>query len=660
MTFTPDPLSAPVVLPGIDRRFQDQSDIAALTDGGYVVTWRSQITTTSSEIYQQRFDAAGSTINAPQLVAEISSNGAEPTVTALADGGWTTLWGDTGFDGRRYNADGTEVDSTRNEVISTFDPEGPNPGIGLVIVDTDLLGTDANGGDGNLPGNIGTVAVAALADGGFAMAFAYDQGSQRDETIGQIRYGATLDPTPAAILDDVDLFADRQERGEDQRDPDMVGLGDGSRVMVWQARDEDSTVQGIRAQRIGADDALIGGSFEIAPASAARRTIDPQIVALEGGGYVVAWTELINDDPGNLADVFARVYTDDGAPVGSGFQVNGITFSGQTAHSLAALADGGFVATWTQFDTIDNEWEIWGRLFDATGAARNAAFDGGNFRIDTNNNISAVNPEVTGLADGGFAVSWTTQTSTIIGGKLDTDIALRSYAAPSDAPLIADLDLTGSSGPDRLDGGLGDDTIRGLDGADTLLGGDGDDSITGGATSADLRDFISGDDGNDTIDGGYGNDELRGGAGNDVIAGGFGSDTVIGGTGDDVLTGSALSDQIFGGEGFDFINGGFGNDRVNGGADADRFFHIGSAGHGSDWIQDYNSADGDLLIYGSAGTRDQFQVNFNVTPGAGQDGVREAFVIHKPSGQILWALVDGASQDSIDLQIGGQVFDLLT
>jgi hypothetical protein len=39
--------------------------------------------------------------------------------------------------------------------------------------------------------------------------------------------------------------------------------------------------------------------------------------------------------------------------------------------------------------------------------------------------------------------------------------------------------------------------------------------------------------------------------------------------------------------------------------------------------------------------------------------VDEAFVIYRPTGQILFALVDGNGQSSINLQIGGQVFDLM-
>ncbi|SEM69626.1 calcium-binding protein [Palleronia pelagia] len=218
--------------------------------------------------------------------------------------------------------------------------------------------------------------------------------------------------------------------------------------------------------------------------------------------------------------------------------------------------------------------------------------------------------------------------------------------------------LEGYAGNDLLIGNAGNDTLRGGDGLDTLVGGDGDDLIEGGETGADLRDNIYGGDGDDTIDGGHGNDELRGDAGNDSIAGGFGADTVIGGAGDDTLTGSAFGDLIFGGDGLDFVNGGFGSDRVNGGAGGDRFFHVGIADHGSDWIQDYNAAEGDVLVYGGSATRDEFQMNVTTTPTAGADDVQEAFVIYRPTGQILWALVDGDGQDAINLSFGGQVFDL--
>jgi Ca2+-binding RTX toxin-like protein len=226
-------------------------------------------------------------------------------------------------------------------------------------------------------------------------------------------------------------------------------------------------------------------------------------------------------------------------------------------------------------------------------------------------------------------------------------------------------EIHGMRGNDRLIAGAGNDSLFGGDGTDTLNGGDGDDVIFGGSTTAVLRDLVFAGAGADSIDGGYGNDEIFGQAGNDVIAGGFGSDTLQGQEGDDVITGSALSDLVFGNAGDDFVNGGFGHDRMNGGAGADRFFHLGILDHGSDFIQDYNAAEGDRLLFGAAGaTLDQFQINLNDAIAyngekAGDDAVQEAFVIYRPTGQIMWALIDGAGQSSINLQLGADVFDLL-
>ncbi|MCV2890852.1 FG-GAP-like repeat-containing protein [Ruegeria aquimaris] len=229
--------------------------------------------------------------------------------------------------------------------------------------------------------------------------------------------------------------------------------------------------------------------------------------------------------------------------------------------------------------------------------------------------------------------------------------------------------ITGLDGNDRLLGEAGNDSLDGGLGADTLNGGDGNDTILGGPSEGDLRDVIFAGEGNDSVDAGAGNDQIFGQGGNDTIAGGFGVDEIQGQDGDDVITGSAFSDLVFGGAGNDFVNGGFGHDRINGGTGADRFFHVGVEGHGSDWVQDYNSAEGDVLLFGNALARaSDFQVNFAHTQNAegeraGDDAVQEAFVIYRPTGQIMWALVDGAGQDSITLQIGsdavGITVDLL-
>lgn len=226
---------------------------------------------------------------------------------------------------------------------------------------------------------------------------------------------------------------------------------------------------------------------------------------------------------------------------------------------------------------------------------------------------------------------------------------------------VGDDLLFGEAGNDKLFGGLGNDSLYGGEGTDTLNGGEGDDFLYGGDTAADLRDLIYGGAGNDVIDGGWGNDELYGGAGNDTLTGGFGADSLYGNEGADQISGAAGSDLIFGGAGDDWINAGFGHDRLNGGAGADTFYHVGVADHGSDWIQDYTSAEGDILAVAIAGAnRSQFQINYALTPSAGAADVAEAFVIYRPTGQVLFALVDGAAQEEINLQVGGRIYDLMT
>ncbi|MCV2890688.1 calcium-binding protein [Ruegeria aquimaris] len=225
--------------------------------------------------------------------------------------------------------------------------------------------------------------------------------------------------------------------------------------------------------------------------------------------------------------------------------------------------------------------------------------------------------------------------------------------------------LAGAAQNDRLIGDLGDDWLNGGEGSDTLNGGEGNDTILGGLALIDIRDVIFAGAGNDSVDAGAGNDLVYGMDGNDTIAGGAGVDELQGQDGDDVITGSNFSDLVFGGAGNDFVNGGFGSDRINGGAGADKFYHAGVEGHGSDWVQDYDAAEGDILLFGNASaTREQFQVNFAHTENtagerSGDDAVREAFVIYRPTGQIMWALVDGEAQGEITLRIGSEVFDLL-
>ncbi len=138
--------------------------------------------------------------------------------------------------------------------------------------------------------------------------------------------------------------------------------------------------------------------------------------------------------------------------------------------------------------------------------------------------------------------------------------------------------LTGGAGADKLLGGANDDKFRiaGSDGAgDSILGGQGSDAIevygtasavlgrfnaaaasverwvgnakglcgTAGADTLNFSalaaktglPFVDGRQGSDTLTGSRFGDDLRGGAGNDVLAGGLGRDVLTGGAGRDAF-----------------------------------------------------------------------------------------------------------------------------
>ncbi|WP_456389581.1 hypothetical protein [Profundibacter sp.] len=423
----------------------------------------------------------------------------------------------------------------------------------------------------------------------------------------------------------------------------------------------DRTTDTTRRVSIATDGSEADGNSEAPGLSADGRYVS----------FVSTATNLVAGNTDGLADLFVHDLLT-GETTQAGYAMSGT--DGQT------LSDDGRYVTFTSYasylvaDDTNNTSDIF--VSDRmTGALRrvNVAADGSQAnQTSLNASISSDGNIITFMSGASNLVSGDTT------GNFDIFTVSNPLLSDDNANILEGTQwddlffglggndtLSGLAGNDRLDGGDGDDALNGDDGQDTLIGGAGDDTLIGGTSTDDLRDTIYGGAGNDTIDGGYGNDELRGDAGNDTIAGGFGADRVIGGTGDDVLTGSALGDEIFGGDGSDFVNGGWGHDRVNGGADGDRFFHIGIFDHGSDWIQDYNAAESDVLVFGNTtATAADFQVNLAHTSDAegersGDDNVEEAFVIYRPTGQIMWALVDGGGQAEINISIGGEVFDLL-
>lgn len=126
----------------------------------------------------------------------------------------------------------------------------------------------------------------------------------------------------------------------------------------------------------------------------------------------------------------------------------------------------------------------------------------------------------------------------------------------SESPDTRGCTITGTNGPEVLEGD---------DGRDVICGGGGNDVITGGGGN----DVIYGDQGSDDIRGGGGADDIYSGAGDDTVRGNSGNDDVFGNADDDALRGSLGNDRVAGGAGLDGVRGGTGRDGLTGGAGID-------------------------------------------------------------------------------------------
>jgi hypothetical protein len=95
---------------------QSNPSVAALSDGGWLVTWTSRVGTghdASDEIHQQRFGMDGKAVG-PETLVNTFEQGTQryPSVTALKEGGWVVTWEsvfERGIYQQRYDEDGVAV-----------------------------------------------------------------------------------------------------------------------------------------------------------------------------------------------------------------------------------------------------------------------------------------------------------------------------------------------------------------------------------------------------------------------------------------------------------------------------------------------------------------------------------------------------------------------
>jgi len=159
----------------------------------------------------------------------------------------------------------------------------------------------------------------------------------------------------------INTYTDNQ-----QANPSVALLKDGSLVVVWSSEGQDGEMQGVFGQRLTATGQKLGAEFRVNQFVAYNQRT-PAVTALEDGRFVVAWVSEQQRFE-NSVDVYARLYLASGEPDGAEFRLNATDNSCATP-ALAPGWNGGFLAVWSEraIANLTNMWDVVAAKFDARG-----------------------------------------------------------------------------------------------------------------------------------------------------------------------------------------------------------------------------------------------------------------------------------------------------
>ncbi|HEX8448337.1 MAG TPA: hypothetical protein VF652_01990, partial [Allosphingosinicella sp.] len=221
----------------------------------------------------------------------------------------------------------------------------------------------------SLTGNLGDARVEALSTGGFVVTWTYDlhDGSGTNPNSGTaLRIHAQLFDSAAGKLGgELTLTSGTLVNHSDSQ---PIALANGGFAVGYSRSTSTNNVidSDVVVQLFDSAGAATGG-VTLMSASSAGSQITPSLAALAGGGFVATWQ---GTDSSGLG-IKAQLFDSAGAKVGVEFLVNTVTENYQYQPTVAALESGGFVITWTHLNSgVGNPSgnDIKGQIFSAAGA----------------------------------------------------------------------------------------------------------------------------------------------------------------------------------------------------------------------------------------------------------------------------------------------------
>lgn len=294
---------------------------------------------------------------------------------------------------------------------------------------TDRAGNKSAGSDSfNLNNPPPVDPTAALEDGGYIVTFFKPaEFSENGFDIYAQRYDAHgNEVNPAFIVNSYQV--------DDQMIPDVVGLKDGGYVITWQSFGQDGDDFGIYAQRYDVNDQVVGPEFKVSETSASDQH-RAEITSLENGGFVVTWV----GESVNMGErkIFARFYNKDGESASTEIEINAQNPGTPNYPTIGSLNNGNVAMVWEQ--TTDKGITLQLAIYSETGELVN---------MDTQLSASdgwQMQPHIDTMVDGGFVVSWL---ETASDGKLQTRVQTFDNNGAANSPVIIASDDSSSIRPE--------------------------------------------------------------------------------------------------------------------------------------------------------------------------------------------------------------------
>jgi len=202
-----------------------------------------------------------------------------------------------------------------------------------------------------------TPAVAALAGGGFAVAWVSEQQQAAVPVLGT---NSTYYSAGTIVVPSVDIYA-RLYRSNGApvgseflvdtganpcANPNLAAASDGSFMVAWSARDTASPTNGWDVYARPFSSTGTGGTTVRLNTHVNGNQYAPRLSTI-GLDYLAVWTSLGQD--GSREGVYGQFVHSDGSLVGSEFRVNTTTVSQQMQPVVASDGANQFIAVWTSY-----------------------------------------------------------------------------------------------------------------------------------------------------------------------------------------------------------------------------------------------------------------------------------------------------------------------